>query len=295
MSDVRHFFPNSHAFDEEDANIIRDFYYKTSTQDYSDARLLSKKIAEYRKNIHKEHLNSEWVDRFKEIDSRMNLYADLFKIHDHNEYPFNRKTILLDIMLDKAQTELEGRSKKYFIPGVFLLAFSILTLTLFIIYLNYGDAANCAMTRHFLDGKFKIPEAIDKKTAHDSINYVFISSCFAQSVENWFDFTLILVKRIVIGGAMLAVAYVFFALANGCFRESTRLLHRRHSVRYIRLLLYRNEGDLDPAILKEAFGVDDVTTSGFDNIKTDAVLNNLIGRLIDRLGNARPARAEEKS
>lgn len=119
------------------------------------------------------------------------------------------------------------------------------------------------------------------------MEYVFTAACEKPFIANWGEFVLILVKRIVIGGAILALAYVFFSLSNACFRESTRLLHRRHSVRFIRLLLYKAEGNLDDKILRDAFGIDDVTTSGFDNIKTDAVLNNLIGRLIDRLGSTK--------
>lgn len=289
MTDVRRFFEHSKAFAEEDANIIRGFYYGKTPQYPSDKDYVDRISREQQLNWFARTSDTEWKERFTEIDSRLTLYANLFKIHDHGEYPFNRKTILIDVMLDKAQREVQKRSRKYFVPGVALLILCIATLLTFIGYLNFGDAVTCWAVTKSDWFNLKI------SATPSELEYAFVSSCYKVSIANWHEFVLTLVKRIVIGGAILAIAYVFFSLSNACFRESTRLLHRRHSIRFIRLLLYKAEGDLDDKILKDAFGIDDVTTSGFDNIKTDAVLNNLIGRLIDRLGNAKGPGPEDKA
>lgn len=230
-------------------------------------------------------IKDDWLDRFREIDDRLNVYKDLFSLHDTGEHPLDKKTILIDIMLDKTQNELENRSRKYYIPGQILLVMSIITIILFVLYLTFGDVATCMITSNIYMHDARAMSIFDViRNYYTGIDYVFFSSCYKPNISNWFEFVLILVKRIVIGGAILAISYIFFSLANACFRESTRLLHRRHSVRFIRLLLYSSNGILDDKSTKDAFGIDDVTTSGFDNIKTDAILNNLIGKLIDRLG-----------
>lgn len=277
-----------HPADENLRNEIRSKYdINRLTWRYAISKLI---LGQSYRNSH--NINDEWSDRFQEIDTRLSTYQDLFDLHDSGAPPIDKKTILIDVMLDKAQSELKERSERYFTPGVILLFFSVVTITLFVMYLNFGDVASCIATTH-LSKYVEIPSppmSIDHFLSRKES--VFHSPCYIRSISNWYDFTLLLVKRIVIGGAVLAIAYIFFALANACFRESTRLLHRRHSVRYIRLLLYRSEGNISDQELRDAFGIDDVTTSGFDSIKTETVSNNLIGRLIDRIGAFRETRTK---
>lgn len=58
-------------------------------------------------------------------------------------------------------------------------------------------------------------------------------------------------------------------------------MHRRHSLRYIRLLSYQNGGKIDPEDLKDVFGIGDVMNSGFDRVKTIAIKDNWIGAMFE--------------
>lgn len=233
-------------------------------------------------------LSLEWKDEYKSVSDRYETYALLFdKRTERDIFPFQRKIILIDLMIDKAQKELEHRAHKYFYPGIALLVFSVLTLAAFALYmLSFNDS--CA--------QFDLKNATSYQALATIISILKDSPavCSNHVTSNWYDFTLILLRRTISGGAILAIAYLFAANANACFRESTRLLHRRHNLRYIRLLLYKSGGELDNKELRDTFGIDDVTTSGFDNIKSEFVLNNLIGKLIDKLPDITSIAADKK-
>lgn len=227
-------------------------------------------------------VSSDWKHRFNEMNSRLNVYKDLFFIHDTGEHPFSRKIMLIDSMLDKAQVELGRRAKHYFIPGILLLIMTIFMMGAFIIYFTFSDGISCLAATNGLS--FISITSTNEHPNTDISKKLINMYCNVQTAKNVYDFILIFAKRLVIGGSTLALAYVFFSNATACFRESTRLLHRRHSVRYIRLLLYNSDGLLENKELRDAFGIDDVTSSGFDTIKTEAVQSNLISKAIEALG-----------
>lgn len=179
-----------------------------------------------------------------------------------------------DIVIEKAQKNLTIRSKSYYQNGIKLYSIALMIIFSFALYLNYSTEFNGILHRAM--GLFGF---VDKDFVSDEIKLFGV-----VKGEPIYIYMLVLLKRIVSGGAILGGAYVIAATANSCFRESTILLHRRHLLRYVRLLSYEQQGNIDTKDLRDVFGVDDATKTGFDKIRTETLKDNLVGKLLDALG-----------
>lgn len=175
----------------------------------------------------------------------------------------NPKMVLIDLLVEKAQRNLTVRSRSYFCFGVLMFYESIGLALFFSIFLFYNMEVSALLRAHVFE----------------------VVTANVDVTSNWQVFTLELIKRITAGGAILGVIYLLAATSNSCFRESTILLHRRHLLRYIRLMSYEKEGAIDPKDLRDIFGVDQAATTGFDKVKVESIRDNLIGKLIEAVGN----------
>jgi hypothetical protein len=197
---------------------------------------------------------NQWPDITDELSARYKTIQALSSFMNDN---LNHKALLVDTAIEKTHRKLTQRANSYFTLGMISLAFC---MTISIAFAGYLFLA--------------LPSPR-------------IEAPFTNELYN---FILILIKRITAGGIVLGISYILAANANSCFRESTILLHRRHALRYVRLALI-SEGKIPVKDLRDIFGLDDVTNTGFDKIKVESIRDNLIGKLIDAVGTASyPAR-----
>jgi len=192
---------------------------------------------------------------------------------DNKHFYLSRRMIAVDLLIEKAQKELTKRAESYKTNGKFLFFLSSAIIIMFVLFLLFNEEVveifdNTLVWSNLIE-KYELKTIDDARTLHalDALH-----------------FSLILIKRIVAGGAILGLAYLFSATANSCFRESTTLLHRRHLLRYVRLLSYENDGKIEKKDLRDIFGVDHAARTGFDRIKVETIRDNLIGKLIDAFG-----------
>jgi len=84
---------------------------------------------------------------------------------------------------------------------------------------------------------------------------VYIVLHTSQGQENLATNDLIIrvVSAISLGAIVLVAVKYLIALARSCFHESVTLLSRRHSLRFGRMYLYLNPGDVDIENLEKAF------------------------------------------
>lgn len=194
----------------------------------------------------------QWTDIERDLNERYGTRKELIDKYEVNPY-----VVMIDMMVDKANHKLTDRSRLYLRSGKFL--YGIGFVMVIILFAEY---------QYSLFGRI---------FGHHEEHVIFPNNPYL-------DFVLILIRKIVSGGAILGMVYILFATANSCFREATILLHRRHAMRYVRLLSYSTDGKIKSKDLRSIFGVDDVTNTGFNKIKTESIRDNLIGKLIEAVG-----------
>lgn len=218
-----------------------------------------------------ETLGCDWLGIREEIDSRYQIVADIRTRTENNHLRIPEKVILIDISIERAQNKLTNRARVYFVSGIILFGTAIALLLGVAFLFDGAQEAVVALTNHILPNAVDTPAGLYRKFfgPADSTNHIYV-------------FSLALARKLITGGAALVSCYVLAATANSCFREATILLHRRHALRFVRLLSYRDDGNVDPKDLRDAFGVDQVMNTGFDKIKVEYVKDNLIGRWLNR-------------
>jgi hypothetical protein len=78
-----------------------------------------------------------------------------------------------------------------------------------------------------------------------------------------------------------ALVKYFVALARSFFHEAATLLDRRHALRFGRLYVYLEPGDLTLSALAEAFDWNRQATSAFLDIRPEVVTETLLHRALD--------------
>jgi hypothetical protein len=175
------------------------------------------------------------------------------------------EVIPIDIVVQKAQDMLTKRADSYYRSGVTLFVICLAVTTFVAFYLTFSDVLILSLHYRLNGNSIPLPD-------HD--------------INTLFEFVVAVIRRVAASGAMLGVCYMLGATANSCFRESTILLHRRHLLRYVRLVSHEKKGKVPSKDLRAVFGVDDVMNTGFDRIKPETLKDNLVGKLLDALGAA---------
>jgi hypothetical protein len=169
------------------------------------------------------------------------------------------KSIELDFIVEKAQLTLTERSNSYYKKGLFLFIIGTFGAIIFGLFLIFSDELFYAL-------RTMLNIDLEKEKRFGAP----------------YDYAAFILRNITASGIILSVIYILLANAISCFRESTILLHRRHSLRSLRVANL-NKMELKLEDLEKIFGVNDVMNTGFDRIKSGSIRDNLIGKLIDAL------------
>lgn len=188
------------------------------------------------------------------------------------------RLVMVDALVEKAQIKLTERARSYLLFGITLYIFSffMILISSFVILFSDDIVAYYKSTSNY----------------YKDIKYLYLFDQSMYITNETYRFILTLLKKTASGGVLIGFCYILVATGNSCFRESTILMHRRHSLRYIRLLSYQNQGRIDVEALKDVFGIGDVMNSGFDRVKTIALKDNWIGAMFEAFKNI--AAREEK-
>jgi Ca2+/Na+ antiporter len=232
-------------------------------------------------------------------------------LEDLDFYPkdplINGEMVMVDLLIEKAQRKLSERSASYFNSGVLMYVFSICMICAFSLFTYLNTEISYTVEQEIIKSHLAAHNCAKDPIANpeqrcENLEAKIHKGMHPDPVGTYgelYHFIFDLMKKVVAGGALLGAAYVIAATANSCFRESTILLHRRHLLRYIRLMSYENKGKVDNKDLRDIFGVDQAATTGFDKIKVESLRDNLVGKLIEAIGrlgsDAYQSRKRERS
>ena len=204
----------------------------------------------------------------------------------------NGEMIMVDLLIEKAQRKLSERSASYFNSGVLMYVFSICLIIAFALFTYLNSEISYTIEREIIGVHLAAHQCEGNPVAKVEQRCEVLEEKIHKGMHpdpvglygEFYHFIFELMKKVVAGGALLGSAYLIAATANSCFRESTILLHRRHLLRYIRLMSYENKGKVKNDDLRDIFGVDQAATTGFDKIKVESLRDNLVGKLIEAIG-----------
>ena len=185
---------------------------------------------------------SEYHDRFIAIRLAHKEYEE-FAIENGKEHV----QILADIFVEKAQKELDEKSKRFSLAG--LLSTLIISATLFVaIYASYHR----------------------------------LSDTSPLAGLNSYSATVYSLLILSFGGLILTLLYIFTNFALAAFHEYTVLQHRRHALRFGRLTvhIFESQGkELDLDQLKEAFSWNRDFPTAFQKIRTEAIKDGVFAQV----------------
>lgn len=210
----------------------------------------------------------DWKDISNDLGER---YGIIKKFTGSELTIVGERVLLVDLLVEHANEKISRRAKKYLNSGILLFVAGSIMTVVFSIFVMFADG---------------IQNYVELYLPRPVPNRLFTGTHL--------DFILTLIKRITVSGALLGLIYIIFATANSCFREATILLHRRHAMRYIRLLSYVNNGEVRADDLSKVFGINDVTNTGFERIRTETMRDNLIGKLVEAIGSIYQGSARNK-
>jgi hypothetical protein len=156
-----------------------------------------------------------------------------------------------DVFVQKAQSMLTCR-------GRWLVFWSILIIISVLIILGYS--ANFLYTKSLADF-YPLGTIGTDITLHNMSRKTFV---------------LLLVKSSSEGACIVAAVVLLIKLAIALLHEATVLFHRRHALRFGRLFVYMNHGNVNPKDLQKVFQWNNEFSTAFKNINTELPLESLV-------------------
>jgi len=188
-----------------------------------------------------------WDTLSKNVEGRHKLFLESEK-RLQDRFP-NSNTVAMaatDVFVDKAQLVLGERADKMVRGGLFAGVAGTVVLLLAATYLGYMD--------------FKHP---------DTTNY------------NQYTFTLKLVRMTTISAFILGAVVMVMGLAKSLLHEAMVLYHRRHALRFGRLYVYTQNGNVNFDKMLEAFEWNSDYTSAFKDLKPESLSKTILHKIFE--------------
>lgn len=114
--------------------------------------------------------------------------------------------------------------------------------------------------------------------------------------KNSMVLTVHLVRATTVTALLGAVVYIFSQLSKAFLHEAAVLFSRRHALRFGRLYVYLNRGDVNLKDLQEAFQWNNDFQTAFTDMKTGAsdIIKKIVEKTIEENEKARNSREEKK-
>lgn len=200
---------------------------------------------EREKEIKGSHKNlKKWIDIGHEVIHRKTLFfAAKSELDSKKIEGLNSFNLAAtDVFVEKAQKALTNRAYWLFAMGVFTTLVTLLGLLIAVIYLSNDELI---------------------------------------SIDSTYNFVLILLRKTTIASIILGAAYFFVALSRALFHESLNHFNKRHSLRFGRLFIYLQNGNVKFGQLEEAFSWNKEFTSAFKDINVETMSKSLMQRILD--------------
>lgn len=190
---------------------------------------------------------SSWKKLAKDVSERHKLLIEsetrlLSKFDKAN----NLSLAATDVFVEKAQIALTRRARIMAITGITIGIVGVFVLVLAASYIAVTDVL------------FDMSEEYDK-----------------------FTFTIKILKATTFSAFITGAVVLLMGMSKSLLHEAMVLYNRRHSLRFGRLYIYTQGGNVDLDKLSEAFQWNSEYASAFNSINTDGVSKSLFNKLLE--------------
>ncbi|MDD2898405.1 MAG: hypothetical protein PHI31_06795 [Desulfuromonadaceae bacterium] len=185
-----------------------------------------------------------WEFLEKEVESRRKLLLEALRAR----FP-NSNTVAMaatDVFVEKAQLALSQRAEGMVFWGLVTGGLGTIVLILTAVYLGYVD--------------FFHPD---------------------HSKYDNYTFTLKLVKTTTISALILGADVMLMGLAKSLLHEAMVLYNRRHALRFGRLYVYTQNGNVNIDKLIDAFEWNSEYTSAFKDLKPETISKTILHKIFE--------------
>lgn len=194
---------------------------------------------------HEKRQLKKWINLSKEISYREGLLnAVKGDLENIKEITKKLEVAVTDVFVEKAQAKLTERGRLLFLLGGICTGLVLLSFVATIYY--------------FLS----IPET---------------------DVTSPYMFVLSILKKIAVSSIIVVGGYFLISLARAFFHEGLALFQKRHSLRFGRLYVYLNQGDLKFEDLEKAFQWNSEYKTAFQDIKIEKFSKSFYQKIVETI------------